>query len=44
MARMGYVMGTGLGRNGEGRVEPVEALIFPPGKSLGKYDLQPVLF
>lgn len=34
MAQMGYVMGTGLGRNGEGRLEPVEALVFPAGKSL----------
>jgi len=34
MAQMGYVVGTGLGRNGEGRLEPVEALVFPPGKSL----------
>ncbi|PNF16311.1 hypothetical protein B7P43_G10830 [Cryptotermes secundus] len=34
MAQMGYVMGTGLGRSGEGRLEPVEALVFPAGKSL----------
>jgi hypothetical protein len=39
MAQMGYVMGTGLGRNGEGRLEPVEALVFPAGKSLGKYEV-----
>ena len=44
MAQMGYVVGTGLGRNGEGRLEPVEALVFPPGKSLGKYDLWPALY
>ena len=44
MAQMGYVVGTGLGRNGEGRLEPVEALVFPPGKSLGKYDSWPALF
>lgn len=31
---MGYVMGTGLGRNREGRVEPVDAIVLPPGKSL----------
>ena len=34
MARMGYVFGKGLGRNGEGRVEPVEIQLLPPGKSL----------
>jgi len=34
MAKMGYVLGQGLGRNGEGRTQPVEAVIFPPGKSL----------
>lgn len=36
MARMGYVLGTGLGKNGEGRVEPVDAVILPPGKSLDR--------
>jgi hypothetical protein len=40
MAQMGYVVGTGLGKNGEGRLEPVEALVFPAGKSLGTYELQ----
>ncbi|KDR13643.1 zinc finger CCCH-type with G patch domain-containing protein [Zootermopsis nevadensis] len=34
MVQMGYVMGTGLGKNGEGRLEPVEAVVFPAGKSL----------
>ncbi|CAG2164477.1 unnamed protein product [Oppiella nova] len=34
MARMGYVWGQGLGRNGEGIVEPVEAYVYPSGKSL----------
>lgn len=34
MEKMGYVLGTGLGPSGEGRVEPVEAVVFPPGKSL----------
>ncbi|KAJ9587031.1 hypothetical protein L9F63_019373 [Diploptera punctata] len=34
MAQMGYVTGTGLGRHGEGRIEPVEVMIFPAGKSL----------
>ncbi|KAJ1529230.1 hypothetical protein ONE63_006033 [Megalurothrips usitatus] len=34
MEKMGYVIGTGLGPSGEGRVEPVEAVVFPAGKSL----------
>lgn len=34
MVQMGYVLGTGLGRNKEGRVEPVDAIVLPPGKSL----------
>ncbi|KAK7869320.1 hypothetical protein R5R35_012883 [Gryllus longicercus] len=34
MAQMGYITGTGLGKNGEGRIEPVEAVILPAGKSL----------
>lgn len=29
MAKMGYVIGTGLGKYGEGRVEPVEAEVIP---------------
>ena len=37
MAKMGYVVGTGLGKRGEGRVEPVAAVVLPPGKSLGIY-------
>ena len=28
---MGYITGTGLGKQGEGRVEPVEALLLPEG-------------
>lgn len=36
MANMGYVVGCGLGKFGEGRLEPVEAMAYPPGKSLGK--------
>ncbi|CAG0883198.1 unnamed protein product [Darwinula stevensoni] len=34
MAKMGYVLGQGLGRRGEGRTEPVEAVVLPAGKSL----------
>ncbi|KAG8447238.1 hypothetical protein GDO86_014633 [Hymenochirus boettgeri] len=34
MARMGYVFGKGLGRNAEGRVEPIQAVVLPKGKSL----------
>lgn len=36
MAKMGYIFGQGLGKNGEGRLEPVEAIILPKGKSLDK--------
>nr|CAD7458217.1 unnamed protein product [Timema tahoe] len=34
MARMGYVTGSGLGRYSDGRVEPVDAVVLPAGKSL----------
>ncbi len=34
MAKMGYVFGQGLGKQGEGRVEPVPTLVFPAGRSL----------
>ncbi|XP_073436915.1 zinc finger CCCH-type with G patch domain-containing protein isoform X2 [Dendrobates tinctorius] len=34
MARMGYEIGKGLGKNSEGRVEPVQAVVLPKGKSL----------
>ncbi|KAM3966472.1 zinc finger CCCH-type with G patch domain-containing protein-like [Aphomia sociella] len=34
MLAMGYVPGSGLGAAGEGRVQPVEARLLPPGKSL----------
>ena len=37
MAKMGYVHGAGLGKEGEGRTEPVEAMVFPPGRSLGNF-------
>ncbi|XP_013410712.1 zinc finger CCCH-type with G patch domain-containing protein [Lingula anatina] len=36
MLKMGYVMGEGLGKNGEGRAEPVPIKLLPPGKSLDK--------
>uniref|UniRef100_T1IUR7 Zinc finger CCCH-type with G patch domain-containing protein n=1 Tax=Strigamia maritima TaxID=126957 RepID=T1IUR7_STRMM len=36
MAKMGYVLGSGLGKNGEGITKPVEATVFPAGKSLDK--------
>lgn len=35
---MGYVVGTGLGRNADGRLDPVTAVILPAGKSLGMYN------
>ena len=31
MAKMGYITGTGLGKNSEGRIEPVEAFPVPEG-------------
>lgn len=34
MAKMGYIHGCGLGSKGDGRVEPVSAVILPAGKSL----------
>ncbi|XP_075702269.1 zinc finger CCCH-type with G patch domain-containing protein [Rhinoderma darwinii] len=34
MALMGYEIGKGLGKNSEGRVEPVQAVVLPKGKSL----------
>ncbi|XP_067856652.1 zinc finger CCCH-type with G patch domain-containing protein isoform X1 [Heptranchias perlo] len=34
MVKMGYEFGKGLGKNAEGRVEPVQAVVLPPGKSL----------
>ncbi|KAI4457998.1 zinc finger ccch-type with g patch domain-containing protein [Holotrichia oblita] len=34
MAKMGYVTGTGLGKCSDGILEPVSAVILPPGKSL----------
>ncbi|NWW93848.1 ZGPAT protein, partial [Rhynochetos jubatus] len=34
LVRMGYQFGKGLGKNSEGRVEPVQAVVLPRGKSL----------
>ncbi|XP_035213991.1 zinc finger CCCH-type with G patch domain-containing protein-like [Stegodyphus dumicola] len=34
MAKMGYVWGQGLGKNSDGRIDPVEAIVLPKGKSL----------
>ncbi|XP_064457349.1 zinc finger CCCH-type with G patch domain-containing protein-like [Ornithodoros turicata] len=36
MEKMGYVWGQGLGIRGNGRTEPVEAVVLPQGKSLDK--------
>lgn len=37
MMQMGYIIGTGLGKRGDGRIEPVEATVLPPRKSLGLF-------
>jgi len=34
MACMGWVVGSGLGAKGEGRLDPVPAMVYPQGKSL----------
>ncbi|XP_050426980.1 zinc finger CCCH-type with G patch domain-containing protein-like [Adelges cooleyi] len=34
MAKMGYIKGTGLGKNNEGRVKPVVATVLPKRQSL----------
>ncbi|NXJ82828.1 ZGPAT protein, partial [Trogon melanurus] len=34
LVRMGYEFGKGLGKNSQGRVEPVQAVVLPRGKSL----------
>lgn len=39
MMQMGYVIGTGLGKLGDGRIQPVEATVLPAGKSLGSLKL-----
>lgn len=37
MMQMGYVIGTGLGKLSDGRIEPVETQVLPAGKSLGLF-------
>lgn len=34
LQKFGYVVGTGLGQNGEGIVVPISAQVLPPGRSL----------
>ncbi|KAL3278686.1 hypothetical protein HHI36_016223 [Cryptolaemus montrouzieri] len=34
MSKMGYIVGTGLGKKSDGRIDPVTAVILPAGKSL----------
>ncbi|KAF5295086.1 hypothetical protein FQA39_LY13237 [Lamprigera yunnana] len=34
MQKMGYIVGTGLGKYNDGRIEPVPAVVLPTGKSL----------
>ncbi|KAL4218838.1 hypothetical protein ACF0H5_021426 [Mactra antiquata] len=36
LTKMGYKPGQGLGRSGEGRIQPVPIQLLPPGKSLDK--------
>lgn len=36
MEKMGYVRGTGLGKRADGRIEPIEAVVLPAGRSLGE--------
>lgn len=37
MIQMGYVIGTGLGKRSDGRIEPIEAQVLPARKSLGLF-------
>jgi len=37
MIQMGYIIGTGLGKQSDGRIKPVEAQVLPAGKSLGLF-------
>jgi hypothetical protein len=39
MARMGYVVGQGLGKNSDGRAEPVPIQLLPQGKRLQEVDV-----
>ena len=34
MARMGYIVGQGLGKNSEGRAEPVPIQLLPQGECI----------
>lgn len=34
LQKLGYIVGTGLGQNGEGIVVPISAQVLPPGRSL----------
>ncbi|KAL5012745.1 hypothetical protein ScPMuIL_011296 [Solemya velum] len=36
MAKMGYIVGQGLGKNGEGRADPIPIQLLPQGKSLDR--------
>ncbi|GBN48890.1 Zinc finger CCCH-type with G patch domain-containing protein [Araneus ventricosus] len=36
MAKMGYVWGQGLGKDSNGMIDPIEAIVLPKGKSLDK--------
>lgn len=40
MMQMGYVVGTGLGKRSDGRIEPVKTTVLPAGKSLGLFHNQ----
>lgn len=44
MQKMGYIVGTGLGKEGSGIIRPVTALILPQGKSLGNLYIEEKYF